>query len=207
MTGVSARGESASAATAARREDIIDAAASLMAERGSKGTSIAAVAERAGMTDAGVLYHFKTKKALLLAVLARSDRAAEDVLVDPTRTPLEHLRATREWGAHMERFPEIQSLLIMLTAEHLHESGQARTYLRKRYRNLLRRYTGYFADAAAAGDLRADLDPSFEASALLAHLDGIRFQWFLGDGTISMDKSVRMLVDTTLARLAPEPAR
>lgn len=207
MTSVASGGESASAATAARMEDIVDAAASLMAERGSKGTSIAAVAERAGMTDAGVLYHFKTKKALLLAVLARSDQAAEDVLVDPTRTPVEHLRATREWGAHMERYPEIQSLLIVLTAEHLHTNGEARTYIRKRYRNLLRRYTGYFADAAAAGDLRADLDPEFEASALLAHLDGIRFQWFLCDGAISMAKSVRILVDTTMARLAPERVR
>ena len=60
-----------------------------------------------------------------------------------------------------------------------------------------------FASAASSGDLRADLDPVHEASALVAHLDGIRLQWFLTDGGVSMADSVRRYVDDTLARLDP----
>lgn len=193
--------------TSVRRDDVVAAATALMAERGSRGTSIAAVAERAGMTDAGVLYHFKTKKALLLAVLERFDAAAEQLLVQPEQRAIELLRSTRDWGEHMEHVPDIQSLLIMLTAEHLHTEGEARDYIRGRYQRLLRRYRTAFAQAAADGDLRGDLDPDFEASALLAHLDGIRFQWFLTDEEVSMAASVRTYVDATLDRLSPERAR
>lgn len=189
--------------TADRRTTILEAATSLMAEHGSRGTSIAAVADRAGLTDAGVLYHFKTKKDLLLAVVERFDAQVERSLADDGPSGIELLRATREWGVGMEQVPEIQSLLIVLTAEQLHEDGPARRYLSRRYRRLLRRYATAFAEAAAAGDLRGDLDPDFEASAFIAHLDGIRFQWFLLDRQISMADSVRNYVDTTLRRLAP----
>lgn len=186
-----------------RRATILAAASALMAERGSRGTSIAAVAERAGLTDAGVLYHFKTKQALLLAVVEQFDSLVERRLVEDGAGGIDLIRATREWGAGMEQVPEIQSLLIVLTAEQLHGDGPARAYLTQRYRRLLQRYAQAFADAARAGDLRADLDPSFEASAFIAHLDGIRIQWFLLDGEVSMTDSVRSHVDATLRRLAP----
>lgn len=186
-----------------RRTTILAAASALMAEKGSRGTSVAAVAERAGLTDAGVLYHFKTKQDLLVAVVEQFDSDVERTLEEDGRSGIDLIRATREWGVGMEQVPEIQSLLIVLTAEQLHGDGPARGYLTRRYRRLLRRYATAFADAAAAGDLRADLDPDFEASAFIAHLDGIRFQWFLLDREISMADSVRDYVDTTLRRLAP----
>lgn len=186
-----------------RRTTILRAASSLMAETGSRGTTVAAVAERAGLTDAGVLYHFKTKHELLLAVLEQFDREVERGLQSGDGSGIELLRAARLWGIGMEQVPEIQSLLIVLTAEHLHTEGAARDYIRRRYARLLRRYRTAFADAAEAGDLRADLDPDHEASAFIAHLDGIRFQWFLLDGAVSMADSVRTYVDQTLDRLAP----
>ena len=186
-----------------RRTTILAAASALMAENGSRGTSVAAVAERAGLTDAGVLYHFKTKKDLLLAVVEQFDSEVERGLEEEGTSGIELIRATREWGVGMEQVPEIQSLLIVLTAEQLHEEGPARDYLTARYRRLLRRYTKAFAAAAEDGDLRADLDPAFEASAFIAHLDGIRLQWFLLDRQISMADSVRAYVDTALERLAP----
>ena len=186
-----------------RRTTILAAASALMAERGSRGTSIAAVAERAGLTDAGVLYHFKTKQDLLLAVVQQFDTLVERAIEEDGTRGIELVRAAREWGAGMEQVPEIQSLLIVLTAEQLHGEGPTREYLVRRYRRVLRRYVEAFTEAAAAGDLRSDLDPVFEASAFVAHLDGIRFQWFLLDREISMADSVRRYVDATLDRLAP----
>ena len=174
-----------------------------MAERGYRGTTIAKVAERAGITDAGVLYHFGTKQDLLLAVLEHFDSQIQRDLRELDAHGIELLRLTREWGVGMEAVPEIQSMLILLTAEYLHEGGAARDYIRGRYRSLLDRYTEAFSEAAACGDLRPDLDPEYEASALIAHLDGIRFQWFLLDREISMAESVHTYVDSTLSRLAP----
>lgn len=189
--------------TTDRRRAIVEAASTLMAEAGSRGTTIAAIADRAGMTDAGVLYHFTTKRDLVLAVVEQFDRDVERGLQLDEGSGIDLLRATRQWGVGMELVPEIQSLLIVLTAEHLHAEGPARHYIVRRYRRILSRFRGAFAEAAANGDLRADLDPDQEASALVAHLDGIRLQWFLLDGAVSMADSVRAHVDHTLERLAP----
>ncbi|MBM3661256.1 MAG: TetR/AcrR family transcriptional regulator [Actinobacteria bacterium] len=188
--------------TADRREAIVDAASSLMAEAGSRGTSVAAVAERVGITDAGVLYHFRTKHDLLLAVLERFDLDAVALYVDE-RSGIDALRSIGGWGASMERVPQIQSLLVVLTAEHLHTDGPVRDYLVRRYRAVLGHVRDAFAEAAVDGDLRADLDPDQEASDLVAHLDGIRLQWFLLGREVSMAASVRAHVDHALERLAP----
>ncbi|HEY9557411.1 MAG TPA: TetR/AcrR family transcriptional regulator [Acidimicrobiales bacterium] len=193
-----------SAATATRRSQILEAAAELFSESGSAGTSIAAVAARVGISDAGVLYHFPTKEQLLLGVLGRYARGVEEDIEATGVRGIELLRLVREWGAGMEDTPEVSALLIKLGAEHLSADGSAaRQLLQEAYHRLLDRYISAFATAASRGDLRADLDPVHEASALVAHLDGIRLQWFMSDRTISMADSVRRYVDATLERLAP----
>ena len=103
----------------------------------------------------------------------------------------------------MEQRVDIASLLIRLTTEHLTGDAPARRAIQEAYRHLLGRYEAAFAEASAHGDLRADLDPADEASALVAHLDGIRLQWLFTDGATSMADSVRTDMDGTLARLSP----
>lgn len=198
--------DAAPAPAPTRREQILDAAVELFATTGYRGTSIAAVAERVGMTDAGVLYHFKTKEDLLLGALSHFDRAVHETIEEVGARGIDLLHLTAEWGVGMEATPGISSLLIRLSAEHLTADSPARRFIQARYRRLLDRFTTAFAGAAAAGDLRADLDPAHEAAVLIAHLDGIRLQWFLMDESFSMADSVRAYVTNTLERLrAPSP--
>lgn len=188
-----------------RRKAILDAAKTLMANRGSRGTSIAAVAELAGVTDAGVLYHFKTKQNLLLAVLEQLDIEAEERLHASERRGLAFIRLTRDWGERMEQFAEIQSMLIVLTAEHVHAKGPGRDYILRRYGRLKGLFSAAFADAVTAGEVRPDADLEWETTAFVAFLDGLRVQWFLSDRRLSMAESVRSYVDAMLARLEPDP--
>jgi AcrR family transcriptional regulator len=185
-----------------RREQILDAALDLFADSGSRGTSIAAVAERVGITDAGVLYHFRTKEELLLGALARFEQRVDERVVESGARGIELLRMVRDWGTVMERVPEISALWILLTAEHLTAPSPARERIQRRYDRLIERYVTAFATAGRQGDLRPDLDPIHEAAALVAHLDGIRLQWFLLDRSFSMADSVRAYVDAMLERLA-----
>lgn len=192
---------------ATRRSEILDAAAELFAASGYRGTTVAAVARKVGITDAGVLHHFKSKEALLLGVLHEYGRSVQEQIDRVGLRGIHLLRAVRNWGVEMEARPEISSLLIALTTEYLTGDSPVRRAIQASYRQGLDRYIAAFATAAASGDLRADLDPVHEASALIAHLDGIRLQWFLSDGGFSMADSVRRYVDDTLARLAPAPTR
>lgn len=188
-------------ATATRSDEILDVAAALFAAAGYRGTTIAAVAAGVGISDAGVLHHFKTKQQLLLAVLERYGRSVDENIQRAGLSGIELLRAVREWGAGMEARPEISALLIALTSEFLTTDAPIRRSLQASYQRGLDRYISAFAMAAASGDLRADLDPIAEARSLIAHMDGIRLQWFLLDKSFSMADSVRAYVDGVLLRL------
>jgi AcrR family transcriptional regulator len=54
-----------------RRDEILDHATRLFAERGYEGTSMADLAERVGMRKASLFYHFASKDVLYAAVLDR----------------------------------------------------------------------------------------------------------------------------------------
>lgn len=186
-----------------RRAQILDATLELISESGTRGTTIAAVAKAVGITDAGVLHHFHTKQDLLVAAIELFDaRILDDLDVSGARG-IEYLRVMRSAGAVMEAVPGVSAVLIKLSAEQLTGDSAVRAVIQRRYRWMLDRLVAAFATAAREGDLRADLDPVHEASALVAHLDGIRMQWFLLDGEVSMADSVRAYVDGVLERLAP----
>jgi TetR/AcrR family transcriptional regulator len=54
-----------------RREEILDCATALFAERGYEGASMADLAERVGLRKASLFHHFVSKEVLYAAVLAR----------------------------------------------------------------------------------------------------------------------------------------
>jgi len=67
----SAVAESATAPSRTRREEILDEAMALFAERGYEGTSMSELAERVGLRKASLFHHFASKEVLYAAVLAR----------------------------------------------------------------------------------------------------------------------------------------
>ncbi len=71
-----------------RRVEMLDAAASLICERGFGDTRIADVAKRAGVSSALVIYYFGTRDRLLVDALRHSEEsfyeAAEKMLAEVT---------------------------------------------------------------------------------------------------------------------------
>ncbi|MFI6387726.1 TetR/AcrR family transcriptional regulator [Nonomuraea sp. NPDC050547] len=54
-----------------RRDELLDAAEGLLCDHGSDALTLAAVADRAGVSKGGLLYHFSTKEALIKAMAER----------------------------------------------------------------------------------------------------------------------------------------
>jgi AcrR family transcriptional regulator len=183
----------------ARRRAIVDAAVTLFATNGYRGTSVAAVAEAAGVTDAGVLYHFRTKADLLLAVLLAHDERYAAMFSDAVDDELQRVRS---WGEVMEQDVDLTALLVMLSAEHLRDESPTNAYFRARYDVVRRSYVAMFESAASAGIIRDDVDAEAEAVHLIALMDGLRLQWFFSDGTVSIADALRRHVDLTLERLS-----
>jgi len=81
------RGQRGEAARAARQEEILDAARRVFAERGFKGTTIADVAEAAGIALGTIYLYFKSKDDLLAALSQRlHDLIAGSFAGDPEAT-------------------------------------------------------------------------------------------------------------------------
>jgi AcrR family transcriptional regulator len=81
-----------------RREQIVDAAVAVIAERGLQGLSLSEIEKKVGMSRGQLTYYFKAKEDILLAVF---DRLLEMMCrqhgADPSRSPEEHPFAKMRW--------------------------------------------------------------------------------------------------------------
>ncbi|MEW2408281.1 TetR/AcrR family transcriptional regulator [Streptomyces griseoviridis] len=168
----------------ARRAEIVRAALEVIAERGYRGASMAAVAERVGLTQQGLLHHFPTKDALLVAVLEERDQW--DAVPDtPWRVDL--LASLVEYNAMR---PGIVQTFSALLGESVTEGHPARGYFTERYTRV--RETMTTALRAAYGDrLPNGLTPERTAPLLVAVMDGLQYQWLLDPDAVDMPGAFR----------------
>ena len=65
---------------------ILEAAEQLLVEGGPHAVQVRAVAQRVGMTDAGVAHHFASRDGLLVALLRHGGRRLRDAVEEATRS-------------------------------------------------------------------------------------------------------------------------
>ncbi|WP_394434435.1 TetR/AcrR family transcriptional regulator [Streptomyces sp. SGAir0957] len=180
-----------------RRAEILRAALEVIAERGYRGASLAAVAERVGLTQQGLLHHFPTKEALLVAVLADRDRW--DAVPD-SQWRLDLLGSLVEYNAMR---PGIVQTFSALLGESVTEGHPARDFFTRRYGDVR---------ASMAEVLRAEygerlpngLTPERAAPLLVAVMDGLQYQWLLDPGAVDMATAFRDFL-ALLGEPEPEP--
>ena len=188
--------------------EILDIAVELFGARGLRGTSIGAVAERLGLTDSGVLHYFPTKDALIDAVVDRAlERQTSQMraLVEPGG--LEAIKQMAEWGAIVEETPELVALQVILSSEAILENSTVAQQVKRRYAAIHELAAGLIRQGIDRGEIRADTDADWEASAIIAYLDGIRLQWFYSNRRYPIAQAVRhyfeLLVDRIAHRTSP----
>ncbi|KOG33372.1 TetR/AcrR family transcriptional regulator [Streptomyces resistomycificus] len=167
-----------------RRAAIVTAALEVIAERGYRGASLAAVAERVGLTQQGLLHYFPTKDALLVAVLEERDRW-DALPARPRRLDL--LASLVEYNAMR---PGIVQTFSALLGESVTEGHPARGYFTERYAQV----RAGMADVLRAeyGDrLPNGLTPERTAPLLVAVMDGLQYQWLLDPDAVDMPGAFR----------------
>lgn len=176
IDGRSARGS-------ATKELILDTAMDLFKSSGFRATSVRDIAARSGITHPGLLYHFPTKEALLMAVLQRRD----DVEGEPVdfhgldgRALLGHLVAGAAKNA-TER--GIVELFANLSVEAAAPDHPAHEYFVGRYTSLRATLVEGLEELASAHALRPDVLPAIAAAHLIALMDGLQIQWLLDPAT------------------------
>lgn len=166
LTGQARRG-------AERRQAIVDAAIEVFGQRGFRGSALAEVADRVGLTPAGILYHFGSKEALLQAVLEERDRRGRDRFVDLLRVGgSESLRRAISGAAVSETAPGLIALHTVLQAESFDSDAPAHDYFLDRSKAVRSGIQQALEANQRAGRVRADLDCAAKAAEILAFMEG-----------------------------------
>ncbi len=157
---------------------ILAAAEHVFAEAGYRGSSLAVIAERAGVTQSGLLHHFKTKEELLLAVLDQHETSDDALLLRTVSrggpSVLDGLAAlVAEYAANRVAV----RLFTVLVAESTAVEHPGHEYMRRRYEKLRDRLVGALATGIERGEVRADAPLEALASSLIGLIDGLQLQW------------------------------
>ena len=184
----------------ATRELVLDTALEMFAEQGYRVTSVREIAARCGMTHPGLLYHFPSKGALLMAALQRRDDI--DCVDGETRdlafnqldalAVLRHLVNSARNNAGKRGLVE---LFANLSVEASAPDHPAHDYFVERYAALKATVTRAFADLDRDGGLRQGVVPEVAADQVVACMDGLQIQWLLDPEGVDMAGALEALVD------------
>jgi AcrR family transcriptional regulator len=163
------------------RRRILEAAMALYARRGVKGTGLAAIGQAAGVTHAGVLYHFGSSRKLLIAVLDERDRRfwRETAADWEGRSGLAALRQMPRLARWNRDNWELAKLYTVLEAENLDEDDEAHRYFLERRRRVRGRVQRAIEEGQRCGEIRADVDPIVKADEAVAFMDGAQLNAML----------------------------
>lgn len=179
------------------------------AENGYRGASLARIAERAELSQPGLLHHFHTKEELLAATLDLRDEMDAARFTDPDGAPLTGsaaMEALVDLVERNQRIPGLVQLFTVLSAESVTADHPAHSWARNRYRRTRR----FIADAIRAGmtsgEFRSDVDPEAHAFRLVALMDGLQQQWLLDAEAVDMAAVFGVYLHETLDMIRARPS-
>lgn len=182
------RGERAQ--TLARRQEIVAAGLVVFSSSGFHGASLRDVAERAGLSQAGLLHHFPSKKHLLKAVLTWRDDEARRQLGESVPPGLDRIRRLIAWSP-ATRTRELVQLEVIVSAEGSAAGHPVHGYVRERHASALEVVRQAFQSAAARGELRPDVDCAGAARTLTALMTGLQVHWLLDPDRVDIEGDLK----------------
>ncbi|HEY2213406.1 MAG TPA: TetR/AcrR family transcriptional regulator [Acidimicrobiales bacterium] len=158
-----------------RREEILEAALDLFSMQGYRGTPIADIAAKVGLSVAGVLHYFSSKEELLAAVLKRRDSSLGPWFDGKWLETGSFCDAIHELMYRSVSSPQELRLFVTLSAESTDQTHPSHTFFQERYRMSRRHFTEVMAVAKKQGEII----PEASGPLLMAVLDGLQIQWLL----------------------------
>jgi len=167
-------------ATAAHRRHDLDSllavAVRIFTERGYDGTSMGDLASASGLSKSSIYHHVESKEQLLRLALERAVEPPFAGLREPAASQgpaidrLEHV-VRREVHVLTEQLPYVTLLL------RVHGNTETERWALDRRRHFDRLVSGLVTEAAADGQVRADLDPAVVTRLLFGMINSL-VEWY-----------------------------
>ncbi|THG28700.1 TetR/AcrR family transcriptional regulator [Naasia lichenicola] len=175
----------------ARRQEILDRAIEVFAERGAAGTSLRAIAQAIGVSHAALTHYFTSREALLVEVYREAERRknpAEPPVDRPS--PVEGMARSAERNRSVPGLVQLYSTLVATALEDGHPEATA--FATERFARVRSNIAREIRALQASGEMRADLDPEAAAALVIAASDGLQIQWLL-DPSVKQDAALALL--------------
>jgi TetR/AcrR family acrAB operon transcriptional repressor len=199
---------------AATREAVLDAAERVFRERGVAHSSLAEVAEAAGVTRGAVYWHFRDKAEVFKAMCERVQLPMEGKLASAGRNrhddPLGALRAASlDALAQLATDPRTQAVfdVVFHKCEFAAELAAVDERCVSADNACLRNVERLLEQAVARRQLPHDTDTRLAAQGLNAFVVGIMHQWVRRPGAYDLARAAPQLIDAFLAGLRAKPPR
>jgi AcrR family transcriptional regulator len=176
--------------TGIRREQIIQAAMNIIASRGLKGLSMAALANRIGLVPSALYRHFKSKNDIVDMIL---DFIQERLLTNiriackETSDPMERLQ--RILKRHVETLRENQAIpRIIFTEDVFSGNPKRKTKVYGIVNGYLEGLNKIIREGQKKGQIRLDIDSKTVALMFLGMIQPGVILWFLSNGKFDISE-------------------
>lgn len=172
----------------ARRQQILDRAIEVFADKGAEGTSLRAIAEKIGVSHAALLHYFGSREELLVEVLREGELRHGD--------PRDNVEVVGTMVRAAERnvtIPGFVALYTSLLAGSLEADKQySRDFFSTRFARVRERLAELIRIGQDQGTMRRGIEPEAMAALVIAASDGLQTQWLL-DPDVDIAKSLELL--------------
>lgn len=189
----------------ARRQEILDRAIEVFAQRGSDRTSLRTIAAAVGVTHGALTHYFGSLEELLVAVYQEGARRADAAAPKVDVTPVEKMRRAAHVNREVAGLVQLYSMLVAAALEEGHPA--ARDFATARFARVRSELAADVRRQQKQGRVRSDVDPDAVAALVIAASDGLQTQWLL-DADAPQDAALSLLEDLLRAPAgAQAPAR
>ncbi len=175
----------------AKRQRILDAAVMEIARHGYYGTTVSAIARRAGVADGTIYLYFKNKEAILVSVFDRAMRRfneeARQAVERTDADAVEKLRRIVE--LHLGLLGEDRDLAVIFQVEFRHTVHILELLSRGGMRNYLALIARVVEQGTSEGVFRA-VDALFAAKVVFGVLDEMATDWVLSKRNVRLTAHV-----------------
>jgi AcrR family transcriptional regulator len=174
-----------------RRQQILQSAIALFAQRGVDSASLRTVGEAIGVSHAALRHYFSSRDELLVEVY----RTHEALMVEDALAADESAVGVIAEAAERNRsIPGLVELYATLTTDALQERhAVTREFVRDRFRGLRETLAARIESGQQEGRIAADIDPLDAAALVIAASDGLQIQWLLDPGAVDVGRSLSIL--------------
>ena len=186
------------------RRDLMDIAIDCFARYGYRSTSIARIAESAGLTKGAIYYHFRDKEELLFEAVAnrlsqfeRSVTAQILPLTDASRGLRDTARVCLDHATKSNHRRFIVTLMV--------EAIDTNARLAEQFRAMMQRFRGFLRDIIELGQrqgaFRADVNATIAAAVYAGAMMGAEIQYYQDPEGFDIEGTVDAFLDQYVGSL------